>query len=194
MKTTIQQQIIENQVAKGFTLEVHDQVKFLCKVEEGKNPHMITFWGNGKKPFANFLYQSVEIMEARKQDILAKNKHIQESKAKRKQEAKEKIQQMVNQVAIGDIYVASWGYEQTNLDFYQVVGKSGSQTFLLREIKQQSVKEGGCSMSDYRLGIKDNFLNEKIYKKRLTEWGFKIDDTRRAYKCDGKPHYCSWYY
>ena len=39
---------------------------------------------------------------------------------------------------IGDIVYSSWGYDQTNVDFYEVVGKQGKITYsksVLLELK-----------------------------------------------------------
>ena len=35
---------------------------------------------------------------------------------------------------IGDIVYSSWGYDQTNVDFYEVVGKQGKITYFLQQI------------------------------------------------------------
>ena len=43
----------------------------------------------------------------------------------RKQKAKEERINFVNPAKNGDILVASWGYDQTNIDFYQVVNVTG---------------------------------------------------------------------
>lgn len=37
-------------------------------------------------------------------------------------------------VKVGDIFSASWGYEQTNVDFFQVVEVVGSQSVRVREV------------------------------------------------------------
>ncbi|HCB5058448.1 TPA: hypothetical protein M0F96_004014 [Salmonella enterica subsp. enterica serovar Paratyphi C] len=37
-------------------------------------------------------------------------------------------------VSVGDIFVASWGYEQTNVSFYQVISLHGKTTVTVREI------------------------------------------------------------
>lgn len=38
-------------------------------------------------------------------------------------------------IKVGDIFVASWGYEQTNLNFFQVVKKVGKQSVRVQEVK-----------------------------------------------------------
>lgn len=42
-------------------------------------------------------------------------------------------------VRVGDIYVVSWGYEQTNVDFYEVVALKGKKTAVVREIAGECI-------------------------------------------------------
>lgn len=44
-------------------------------------------------------------------------------------------------VKVGDIFYTSWGYEQTNLDFYQVVGLVGKVTVKLRKIAKDTTEQ-----------------------------------------------------
>ncbi|MCW7416708.1 hypothetical protein OHC89_26490 [Escherichia coli] len=41
-------------------------------------------------------------------------------------------------IRIGDIFHTHWGYEQTNIEFYQVVSLHGKKTVGLREIARGS--------------------------------------------------------
>ena len=43
---------------------------------------------------------------------------------------------------VGDIFRASWGYDQTNIDYYQIVALIGSHFAEVREIDQQSEDTG----------------------------------------------------
>lgn len=43
---------------------------------------------------------------------------------------------------VGDILVSSWGYDQTNIDFYKVV-KATEKSVWLQPIKQQTVQQTG---------------------------------------------------
>ena len=40
-------------------------------------------------------------------------------------------------VKVGDVFVNSWGYEQTNIDFWQVVELKGQTQIILRAIKSE---------------------------------------------------------
>lgn len=71
-------------------------------------------------------------------------------------------------VKIGDVFYDSWGYEQTNIDFYQVVDLKGSTTVVLRPVNKKYRSIGYCS--DMVTPIKDDFKQGK-YKTRLLSNG-----------------------
>ncbi|WP_240184397.1 hypothetical protein [Enterobacter cloacae] len=41
-------------------------------------------------------------------------------------------------VSLGDVFVSSWGYEQTNTCFYQVIALRGKKTAVLRPASLRS--------------------------------------------------------
>ena len=59
-------------------------------------------------------------------------------------------------VHLGDIFYSSWGYDQTNIDFYQVVELKGKHTLVLRRNK---AKKGlsQTSWNGYTRPIRDEF-------------------------------------
>ena len=92
----------------------------------------------------------------------------------------------------GDIYVASWGWEQTNVDAYQVVAKKGASV-VLREIALESIEGSEGFMSDRVRPVKDAFIGGE-FKKRITGKYINIDDVRGASLAEeGKEFYRSWY-
>ena len=91
---------------------------------------------------------------------------------------------------VGDILYSSWGYDQTNIDFYEVVTVSGSSA-TIRKIAENRLP------SDSRY---DELVTPKVgtfvgppKKKRVqkTSYGgsykIKVDDSETAYPWDGKP-------
>jgi hypothetical protein len=46
----------------------------------------------------------------------------------------------VHGVHVGDIFYSVWGYEQTNVDFWQVVELKGKQTAVIREIRAEIIR------------------------------------------------------
>lgn len=48
-------------------------------------------------------------------------------------------------VKVGDLFVSSWGYEQTNVDFFQVVKLCGKSSVRVRHVIPRMVNEEGIS-------------------------------------------------
>jgi hypothetical protein len=147
------------------------------------------------KPFANYYFRD-EI--AREKYILeqveAHKRHLEHKKEV--QAARKPQPEQLESVKPGHIFVSSWGYEQTNVDFYEVVSRSG-QTVTVREISQRVAgTETGNGMADYRLPVAGSFCGEP-FKKRLNFWrgqaGIKISSFQHASTWNGQEMYCSWY-
>lgn len=89
----------------------------------------------------------------------------------------------------GDFLAASWGYNQTNVDYYQVIKVVTGKTVILRNVDNKIVRSSGSS--DYVVPIKNQWARgSKNLKKRVDINGYaKIDSSRSAKKWDGKPMY-----
>ena len=124
-------------------------------------------------------------------------------------------------VKVGDIFESSWGYEQTNVDFFQVIALVGETSVRVRQVYPEIVKEDGISpMSCDRTYKLTNELlppapssifiedQENGDLKRLKpgyykdpeeankNCHFKLREFAEAYKCNGETVkvYESWYY
>jgi hypothetical protein len=93
-----------------------------------------------------------------------------------------KIESMAD-VEIGHILSASWGYDQTNIDYYKVIRKTATMVEV-RAIGQKHV-ESASSMSEYVMPDPDNELFETDYMKRseAEAKGFQIVDD---HWCEGE--------
>lgn len=67
------------------------------------------------------------------------------------------------QVKVGDIFVSTWGYEQTNVNFYQVV-KATAKTVTVREIRR-STEPGGAWGHYTAMPVKDAYCGEPMRRK-----------------------------
>lgn len=102
-----------------------------------------------------------------------------------------------NPVKIGDVFYTSWGYDQTNVEFYQVTAVKG-QFVWVREICK-NIEESGF-MSGHTTPVKNTFRESagELKKRVLTTDGgktvhLKISDLRTAWQWDGRAKYVSWY-
>ena len=118
-------------------------------------------------------------------------------------------------VKVGDVFYSSWGYEQTNVDFFQVVALVGKKSVRIREVNLTMADETPmCSMAADRtykiptkiiepkgssVFIKDQEKGDLKRLKSYAEDGksnplIEIDSFARAYKYTGQAVYESWYY
>ena len=74
-------------------------------------------------------------------------------------------------VSLGDVFVSSWGYEQTNTCFYQVIALRGKKTAVLRRIAAQQVKANhehpSVSIDEYEQAYKTDPNESHFY----STWG-----------------------
>lgn len=100
---------------------------------------------------ANAAYNSIEISFDSKPSEAAAGNAPQ--KAAQKATAAPKKAEAVNRygVKVGDLFRASWGYEQTNNDFFQVVELVGASSVRVREVYPEIVStKAVSSMSEDR--------------------------------------------
>ena len=75
--------------------------------------------------------------------ILSANPDLKKGEAKQTKAAKAKKPEKVNKfgVKVGDFFSASWGYEQTNADFFQVVALVGESSVRVREVNPPIIED-----------------------------------------------------
>jgi hypothetical protein len=118
---------------------------------------------SGYKIKQNYRYSKPERMLQVLTDFIT-NEH---SWIKRKEDEKSLKQQkrkdMVNPYKVGDLLYSSWGYDQTNVDFYQVT-KVGDKSVWVKPIAGESVPNTSGHDSVNVRPLKDKFAGEEIYK------------------------------
>lgn len=126
---------------------------------------------------------------------------ISTNQYKEEKKANQKIADANVKCEVGKLFIYSYGYNQTNLDFFQVVEIKG-KLVTLHKISSK-VKDGSQGMMyDYQAPVKDSFLTKSyddlIIKKRMKSgyeggvyfsmpFGILKETTEDTYS------YCSWY-
>jgi len=112
--------------------------------------------------------------------------------ARIKRKLKESVQKgkTPDQVQVGDIFVSSWGYDQTNIDFFQVIEKtaSGKSVTLLpmtRERVGSSGYENKVVPGEVRRGAQP--LRRKLAPSSWYGSVVRIDNVSHAYPWSGTP-------
>ena len=78
-------------------------------------------------------------------------------------------------IKIGDIFYNSWGYDQTNIDFYQVVATT-AKTITLRAIKSSNNDYNAYYMTGSKLPAKDNFCSDELIRKNTLFNGRRMEN------------------
>lgn len=154
------------------------------------NLALMAFSGRANKPMIHKAYFNEE---QRKQAFWNIIENTRSSKI-RKEEGKER-QTQATTLEVGDILDSSWGYEQTNVDFYQVTAVVGKRTIKIRKISHEMVEGSMIShgMACDVVPVKDSFIGEEITKVVTCGDHISFNSYRGASKWNGRPCYNSWY-
>lgn len=91
---------------------------------------------------------------------------------------------------VGDILVSSWGYDQTNIDFYEVL-KVTKSTVSIRELQCDITVTGFmCGNSVPLLG---EYSSGEVIVKRPKDGRVRLSSYAVARLWNGQPQRCSWY-
>ncbi len=88
---------------------------------------------------------------------------------------------------IGDILYSSWGYDQTNIDWYQVVDVPGPRTVVTRRIHGRAVSDEGPQVQV--MPDPNNWHDHEGEPERhtVTDGSIKVSSCARAWAWDGTP-------
>lgn len=91
----------------------------------------------------------------------------------------------------GEILTYSWGYDQTQVDCFQVTRTTDKGVYL-RPIGSKSTDDAPGPMAGYVVPCRDTFSGDEFFK-RVTTGNLCMMDHGVASRWDGKPCYVSWY-
>ena len=173
----------EAERSPDFKVETYKTYEFQTWTNVKGRPVLRTYRGESGKPVSYYYYVS----ETNRQEKIDSYKKSADNEEKRKAERKVARMNVVNPFQIGDILTSSWGYDQTNVDFYEVVGVTD------KSVKIEKI--GSTTISDHGVGGLSVVPNTswrvgKVMTKRVRESGYvSISSYAVASKWDGKPEY-----
>jgi len=91
---------------------------------------------------------------------------------------------------VGDILNTSWGYEQTSVEFYEIVAVSGVMV-TLRQIAADTTTTG--FMCGETIPYPGEFIGEPIRRRASASNWVKIHSSASASPWNGRPQHVSWY-
>ena len=124
------------------------------------------FSGKRMKEDFYYLFQSVEHADSFVHRWTEERRRDAELKAKRKAELAIKMAQP-HKLKAGDVLYCSWGWEQTNIDYFEVTALVGRRTVEIRKIAKNSTEtlwqQGTCTPK------KGHFIGKALRRKVLAD-------------------------
>jgi hypothetical protein len=142
----------------------------------------IAFAGRANKPLWNYIFNT----EARRDAQIKETTEARLEGIARMKERMEAKKTWRHKYQVGDILYSSWGYDQTNVDFYEVTAVQ-DKSIVIREISSKLVGD------DRVVALPGRFEGapmRKIPQGRGDDVGsVKLNSFSYAHKWDGKPKY-----
>jgi hypothetical protein len=172
--------------------KLSDAVAYVWTDSNGK-PFAKGYHGKANKPDYHFYYRNEasreravrEHFESRRASLAAKAKRAAEDAAARAKG---------HGCEVGSIFVCSWGYEQTNIDWYQVVELRGKSTVVIRQIHSADASNGNEGWAQGKsIPAIDHFKGDAMVK-RIARGRIAIESYASAYLWDGRPRHWTAYH
>lgn len=95
-----------------------------------------------------------------------------------------------HELQVGHVLICSWGYDQTNIDWYQVVELVGARSVRLRRLRGIVTRSDGWASGQCVPDLDDDSATETLLKRVGAGGGVKIKSYASAHLWDGRPR--SW--
>jgi len=171
--------------ARKVTHKHSDAVAYIYTDKRGR-PCAQVFYGKKAKPVAHHWFPTEGERETSVARLFAARQQrgtmMAEHKAERSQ---------AHQLTAGQVLVASWGYDQTNIDYYEVTRIVGARTIEVRKIAAELMNLG--DMIGDCLPMAGHYIGEPMIKRANADGRVTIDRMRRARVWEGKANHWTAY-
>ncbi|MDE3240889.1 MAG: hypothetical protein KGN33_18180 [Paracoccaceae bacterium] len=153
-------------------------------------PCALCFIGTAGKPAWHYRFHSHEGRRKRIAEQITILERRQAEKTKRREDARKG-----HAWGVGKILVSSWGYEQTNVDFYEVTRVIGQTMIEIEKIGSRladGLSAAPSAMSDYVVADPTVRTGQKS-RHRVYEGAISLSSYQSARPWDGAQRYRSWY-
>ena len=177
---------LKKELGDTYSEETLDNALIIKGTTHNGRPLGALWYGRAEKPQIYSTYPNEEYRDKAIQEFLDRRASRAKENLKRRQERRLTRD---HDIKVGDIYYTSWGYDQTNIDFYKVVNVRGSRIDL-KELTQKYADRGEGGYDD-SVVPGDSFANDKIYTVSARADGTLTSLSSFEYltKWDGQPKY-----
>ncbi|RYX80038.1 hypothetical protein EON83_30330 [bacterium] len=146
---------------------------------EAKNGRVVevAFSGMRCKPDYNFGFGSHQQAEIHRNKWVEGKRAALTAKQTRQTERQERMRQG-HPLVVGDVLVASWGYDQTNYDYFEVTRVFGLRSVEIRELAKEAQEHTSQAMAGLCVPMKGRFVGDPMVKRvdgdgrvKVHSWG-----------------------
>lgn len=142
----------------------------------------IAFVAKQTKPIWHHIFHS----DASRQKMIVDLLSDRRARAARKADESAKRKSFVPNIALGTVFSTSWGYDQTNVEFFEVVGHYGKKGVQVRPVSSRVVSaDGGCNYVMPNIG---SYCGEAT-KHIVSTFNSLTIDGHHAHLWGGNPQY-----
>jgi len=155
----------------------------------------VKFYNNNKREYNRLIKYYRFRNEQQADDYIKETLNNIKARAEEKEKRKQERLSFKNPAKVGDILVESWGYDQTNIDYYQVV-KVNKKSVQIRAINSHYL-ESDHFIQDKVKPAKNSFKDEKALTKIVkggssndkNDYYVKMSSYSTASLWDNRPNY-----
>lgn len=158
-----------------------DAVAYIYTNVRGE-PAAKIYYGRQSKPVAHHYFRT----EALRSACIVKMFNARQMRAEYMATRRAERAANVRRIQVGAVFYTSWGYDQTNIDWYQVTALVGKNSLKVREIgKIDASKPGMAWATGKSIPDVDNFIGPEQLVRANGD-SFRVD-RQYAHMWDGKP-------
>lgn len=167
-------------------LEAINGVEVYQYTSMNNKPAAVCFMGKTIKPSWHLYFNTLDELK----DYIGKT--IDKYRLRQKRKAETKIERLANKaeavklVAIGDVFVESWHFESTTIQFWQVVAKRGAKVEL-RQTTKTMVDVDSSGRNENYMPDADNFTGKTMTATIRSCYGNRV-----YLKCESWYSITSW--
>lgn len=163
MKKPINRYIPSNY--RKVTYEGTDCVAYVGENDDRTQFYAILYKSKAKNHSGHYRYKS----EESRNKSLVRWFDAQIDHKNRVKEQQKKRNSYEHTLELGEILVSTWGYDQTNVDFYQVVEINSKKTVTIRKIASEAIKSAEMPWAQAKVvPCRGQFVGQPM-KKRVAE-------------------------
>jgi hypothetical protein len=153
--------------------------------------HHVRIWkGKQSRPYFDHLVKSDQV-EATIRQHADRAERDEQAREERKADRKRRQIRIEGQFQPGIILHGSWGYEQTNCEFYEVISRPSPLTAVIRKVASRIERETG-PMAAMMSPVPGEYVGEEV-KKKIGPWGIAFEHFTLDPVEPGRSYYASWY-